>query len=237
MVGHQWPADDKYRIRLRVDCCSGETSEHRSLGAHPPLCLPDHFCHEAWDHERPAPIQYACSAAALLYRKRGLPRRSKPGTVQTDLGGPCRCGQPPQNDREHAGRFERHRGTPLSFLPARTPNGVSQTRAIDPIRLVGVASGHEGDRRGGEDVWVRCRKAASSPPPPMHAITMCMFTEPPLRMRNAKYMRVGIPPVKAPDQGVCRRAYGSPTAQSQFSRQKRRGRFSWPASTLGSVIW
>lgn len=32
---------------------------------------------------------------------------------------------------------------------------------------------------------------------------MCMFTEPPLRMRNAKYMRVGIlTGVKAPDQGV-----------------------------------
>lgn len=149
MVVHQWPANCEYRIRLRVDCYSGETPGHRSLGPHPTLCLPDHLCHEAWAHERPLQIQFACSAAALFYRKRGLPRRSKPGTVQTDLGGPCRCGQPTQNDREYAGRLERKSGTPSSFLPARTPDGVSQTRALGPIRPVGVAAGDEGDQRGG----------------------------------------------------------------------------------------
>ena len=141
MVLHQWTADCRYGIRLRVDCYSGETAGHRSLGTHTPPCLPEQLCHEAWAHERR-------SAAALSYRKRGLPTRSGTRTVQAGLGGPGRCGQPKQSEGERTGLSEGRKRAPSICLSARAPVGSLRQGLLVPIRL-GVATGDGGDEPGG----------------------------------------------------------------------------------------
>lgn len=127
-------------------------------------------------HERPVPIQYSSSAAALLCRKRGLPRRSRTGADRTGLGGPGRCGQPTRMtgslQEDSKGSREHFRATCL----LEDPMVFCRKRALGCMLIFRVAAGDGGGERGGEDVEDvkgRCRKAASCRPPgrpPMQVI-------------------------------------------------------------------
>lgn len=212
-----------------MDCYSGETAGQRSLGPHTPPCLPDHFCHEAWAHGRPVPIQCTCSPAALLYRKRGLPTRSRTKAVGSGLGGPRRCGQPKQNEGERTGWYEGKRWTPSICLLTRVPDGSSppETRAPGSNSPCWCCDRRWRRRARGRSRLGMLQKGgdlttSQLPANACHIACVC------LERRHSKWKTQGLcawgsSPVKAPDQGICPRAHGSPTAQFPFSRQKRRG--------------